>query len=53
MLLGRMRKGRVVFSCLQDIENGLHIKSHPLVPIEKPISKTHAPVFGLGVPEKF
>jgi hypothetical protein len=32
---------------------GLHIKSHPLVPIEKPISKTHAPVFGIGVIEKF
>ena len=30
-----------------DIKNGLHIKSHPHVPIEKPFSKTHAPVFGL------
>jgi hypothetical protein len=27
--------------------NGLHIKSHPLVSIEKPFPKTHAPVFGL------
>ena len=43
----------LVFSCLQDIENGLHIKSHPHVSIEKPFSKTHAPVLGLGVPEKF
>tara|TARA_A200000113_G_scaffold200159_1_gene193215 strand:- start:513 stop:647 length:135 start_codon:yes stop_codon:yes gene_type:complete len=34
-------------------KNGLHIKSHPLVSIEKPFSKTHSPAFGLGVPEKF
>jgi hypothetical protein len=27
--------------------------SIPLVSIVKLISKTHAPVFGLGVPEKF
>jgi hypothetical protein len=25
----------------------------PPVPIEKPFSKTHAPVFGIGVLEKF
>jgi hypothetical protein len=30
-----------------DIKNGLHIKYHPPVSIEKPFSKTHAPVFGL------
>ena len=34
-------------------KNGLHIKSHPQDPIEKPFSKTHAPVFGIRVPEKF
>ena len=44
---------RIVFSCLQDIENGLHIKSQPSVPIKKPVSKTHAPALGLGLPEKF
>ena len=32
---------------------GLHIKSQPHVSIEKPFPKTHAPVFGLVVPEKF
>ena len=32
------------------MENGLHIKSQPPDPIEKPFSKTHAPVFGLGMP---
>ena len=26
---------------------------NPYVSIEKPFPKTHAPVFGLGVPEKF
>tara|TARA_B100001063_G_scaffold198653_1_gene191275 strand:+ start:435 stop:590 length:156 start_codon:yes stop_codon:yes gene_type:complete len=31
----------------QDMENGLHIKSHTPVSIEKPLSKTHAPEFGL------
>ena len=31
----------------------LHIKSQPHVPIEKPFSKTHAPLFGIGVLEKF
>ena len=31
----------------------LHIKSHPHVSIEKPFPNTHAPVLGLGVPEKF
>jgi hypothetical protein len=31
----------------------LHIKSHPPNPIEKPFSKTHAPMFGIGVIEKF
>jgi len=36
-----------------DIKNGLHIKSHPPVSIEKPFSKTHAPVFGIGVLKKF
>ena len=36
-----------------DIKNGLYIKSHPPVSIEKPFSKTHAPVFGIGVVEKF
>jgi len=35
------------------IKNGLHIKSHPPVSIEKSFSKTHAPVFGIGVLEKF
>jgi hypothetical protein len=29
------------------MENGLHIKYHPLVPIEKSFSKTHAHVFEL------
>ena len=27
----------------------LHIKFHPPVSIEKPFSKTHAPVIGIGV----
>ena len=36
-----------------DIKNGLHIKYHPPVSIEKPFSKTHPPVFGIGVLEKF
>jgi len=36
-----------------DIKNGLHIKSHPPVSIEKPFSKTHAPVFGLMLNENF
>jgi hypothetical protein len=35
------------------MENRLHIKSHPHIPIEKPFSATHAPVFGIGVNEKF
>jgi hypothetical protein len=35
-----------------DIKNGLHIKFHPPVSIEKLFSKTHAPVFGFDVPEK-
>jgi len=43
----------LVFSHQQYRENGLHIKSHPHVPIEKPISKTHTPVLELGVLEKF
>jgi hypothetical protein len=30
-----------------DIKNGLYIKSNPHVSIEKPFSKTHAPLFGL------
>ena len=36
-----------------DIKNGLHIKSHSPVPIEKPFPKTHPPVFGIEVLEKF
>jgi hypothetical protein len=36
-----------------DIKNGLRIKSHPSVSTEKPFSKTHAPVFGIGILEKF
>jgi len=36
-----------------DIKNGLHIKSHSLVPIEKPFPITHAPVFEKGVLKKF
>jgi len=35
------------------IKNGLHIKFHPPVPIEKPFSKTHAPVFGLMLDRNF
>tara|TARA_B110000503_G_C7047287_1_gene370769 strand:- start:72 stop:194 length:123 start_codon:yes stop_codon:yes gene_type:complete len=31
----------------KDIENGLHIESNPPASIEKPFSKTHAPMFGL------
>ena len=31
----------------------LYIKLHPPNPIEKSFSKTHAPVFGIGVLEKF
>ena len=31
----------------------LHIKSHPPNPIEKPFSKTHTPVFGIGMLKKF
>jgi hypothetical protein len=34
-------------------KNRLHIKSQPHVSIEKPFSKTHAPVSGIGVLEKF
>ena len=37
----------------KDIENGLHIKSNPRVSIEKPFSKTHAPVFGLMLDRNF
>jgi len=33
--------------------NRLHIKSQPHVSIEKPFSKTHAPVFGTEVLEEF
>ena len=36
-----------------DIKNGLYIKYHPPFSTEKPFSKTHAPVFGIGVVEKF
>jgi hypothetical protein len=35
-----------------DIKNGLHIKSHPLDPIEKQFSKTHAVVLRIKMPEK-
>jgi len=31
----------------------LHIKSHPPISIEKLFSKTHAPVFVIGMLEKF
>ena len=31
----------------------LHIKSNPPASIEKPFSKIHTPVFGIGVLEKF
>ena len=31
----------------------LNIKYHPHAPTQKPLSKTHAPVFGLEVLEKF
>jgi len=31
----------------------LDIKSQSSLSIEKPFSKTHAPVFGIGVVEKF
>jgi hypothetical protein len=37
----------------KDTENVLNIKSHPHVSIEKPFSKTHAPVFGLMLDENF
>jgi len=33
-----------------NIKNGLHIKSQPPISIEKRFSKTHTPVFGIGVP---
>jgi len=36
-----------------DIKNGLYIKSHPPVSIEKTFSKTHAPVFGLMLNRSF
>ena len=36
-----------------DIKNGLHIKYHPPVSIEKPFSKTHAPEIGIEMLEKF
>jgi len=36
-----------------DIKNGLHIKSHPPVLIEKPFSKTHALVFGIIMDRSF
>jgi hypothetical protein len=36
-----------------DIKNGLRIKSHLPVPIEKPFSKTHAPMFGLMLDRNF
>ena len=35
---------------IQDIENGLHIKSHIPVSIEKQFSKTYPPAFRIGVP---
>jgi hypothetical protein len=31
----------------------LHIKSQPYIPKEKPFTKTHAPVSGIGVLEEF
>jgi len=31
----------------------LHTKSHPLIPIEKPFSKAHAPVIGLMLDRNF
>ena len=34
------------------MENGLHIKFRPHIPIEKPISKTHALVFGIKMLEE-
>ena len=37
----------------QYIENGLHIKSHPHIPIEKSFSKTHTPVFELILDRNF
>jgi hypothetical protein len=36
-----------------DIKNGLYNKTHPLISIEKPFSKTHAPVFGLMLDRNF
>ena len=36
-----------------DIKNGLHIKSQPPVSVEKPFSKTHAPVSGLMLDRNF
>jgi len=36
-----------------DIKNGLHIKSQPPVPIEKPFSETHALVFVLMLDGNF
>jgi hypothetical protein len=35
------------------MENGLHIKSHILVSIKKPFSKTQAPLFEIGVPKRY
>ena len=46
-LLKQKLGDKLVILRQQYIENGLHIKSHPHIPIEKPFSKTHAPVFGL------
>ena len=36
-----------------DIKNGLHIKSHSHVPIEKPFPKTHTPMFKLMLDRNF
>ena len=36
-----------------DIKNGLRIKSHPPISIEKTFSKTHAPVSGLMLDRNF
>jgi len=36
-----------------DIKNGLYIKYHLPVPIEKPFSKTHALLFGLMLDRNF
>tara|TARA_Y100000389_G_scaffold185893_1_gene205728 strand:- start:439 stop:591 length:153 start_codon:yes stop_codon:yes gene_type:complete len=39
----------LLFDYLKVMEKKSYIKAQPQIPIEKLFSKTHAPVFGLGL----